>query len=301
MSATGNVCAVVVTYYPDEGFIDRLANLMPQVSALVVVDNTPAEARRQSIKFPTILGKKSLLIENSENLGVGSALNQGLKQASAWHCDWLLTLDQDSHCYADMVQTLLHIAAISSSSPVVIGGNYLDPRNGMTKVALEGVGEYLDQKTVITSGSLVNVRFSEMIGRFREDYFIDQLDHEFCLRVRMHGGSVVISRKPAMKHSVGETGGAWVPFLGRLSNHPPLRKYYIARNSLVTIAKYWRSEPAWCMRRAVRLMLGLLLIATLESERMVKIRAFAAGITDAMCNRMGPCRRTWLLSRSVGE
>jgi rhamnosyltransferase len=160
-------------------------------------------------------------------------------------------------------------------------------------------GEYLDQKTVITSGTLVDAPFARSIGGLREDYFIDQLDHEFCLRARAHGGRVVISREPLMEHSVGEAGGAWLPWVGPLPKHSPVRKYYVARNSLVTIARYWRTEPDWCLRRATRLLVGLPLMAVLERQRIAKVRAFFAGITDALRGRMGPCRHGWLL-RSGG-
>lgn len=285
------VCAVVVAYNPDRAMNELLVSVMQQVSAMVVIDNTPPETKQQSIVLPDALGARALLIENPKNLGVGVALNQGLKQALAWQCDWLLTLDQDSKCHFDMVETLLHVATSTKVLPMVVGSNYLDPRNGTTKVPAGGAGECLDQKTVITSGSLVNVRFAEAIGRFREDYFIDQLDHEFCLRVRASGGRVVITRKPVMEHSVGEVGGVWFPFLGHLPNHPPVRKYYVARNSLVTIASYWRTDAQWCMRRLVRLFLGFLLMATLERQRLQKLKSFIAGVVDALAGRMGSGRR----------
>lgn len=294
MTSEPSVCAIVVAYHPDEGFAARLDDLLLQVSALVVVDNTPSDARRESIHLSFADDKKLMLIENHENLGVGAALNQGLEQAAAWSCDWLLTMDQDSRCHADMVQNLLQVMTNCVPTPKVIGSNYFDPRNGTTKIPTNRPGEFLDQKTVITSGSLVNVRFAKAIGGFRADYFIDQLDHEFCLRVRANGGRVVITSKPVMDHCVGEDGGVWLPLLGYLPNHAPLRKYYLARNSLVTIARYWRTEPDWCLRRALRFVLGLPLMALLERQRLAKMRAFLAGILDSVGGRMGPCRRVWL-------
>lgn len=291
---TTKICAVVVAFHPDGEFESRLIDVLLQISALVVVDNTPAGVRQHTIAMPAEGDKPACLIENTDNLGVAAALNQGLKQALEWNCGWLLTLDQDSHCYPDMVRTLLHVHAACVPPPVVIGGNYLDTRNDKTIVPNGADGEFLDQKTVITSGCLVDARFAEAIGGFREDYFIDQLDHEFCLRVRACSGRIVISRKPVMAHSVGEAGGAWLPLLGHLPNHSPLRKYYVARNSVATITNYWRTEPAWCLRRMIRLFLGLLLMATLEQQRLTKLLAFSAGITDAIRHRMGPCRVRWL-------
>jgi len=288
------VCAVVVAFFPDLDFEEHLRILLPQVGALVVVDNTPELKRERHIAVSVEEEKQIRIIENRSNVGVASALNQGLEQALEWDFAWMLALDQDSYCLSDMVQTLANVYAACELKPVVIGGNYLDPRNNRTKIPASAAGGFLEQKTVITSGSLIDTVFARAISGFREDFFIDQLDHEFCLRARSRGGFVVISRKPVMKHSVGETGGAWFPFLGHLPNHPPLRKYYIARNSLVTIAEYWRLEPDWCLRRLIRLLMGAVSMFLLEKHGYSKLRAFACGVTDAMHRRMGPCQRKWL-------
>jgi rhamnosyltransferase len=289
-STPSGVCAVIVAYHPDQGLEERLKQLLPQVDALIVVDNTPEDRRVSRIKLPQTDAIKLLLIENRENKGVAAALNQGLDQALLWKCGWLLTLDQDTRCLPGMVSSLLAIDAGASTRPVVIGSNYFDPRNNATKVP-PGMDGCIDQKTVITSGTLVNVSFARAIGGFRKDYFIDQIDHEFCLRARSRGGRVVISRKPLMEHSVGEPGGVWLPLIGRLPNHTPQRKYYVARNSLVTIGLYWQSEFDWCLRRIIRLILSMPLMVALESQGLEKLSAFAAGVADALTRRMGPCDR----------
>lgn len=293
LPSAANVCAVIVTYFPDEGFEGRLQTILAQVARLLVVDNTP-DAVPLSQGMITSWGERLHYIANHNNRGVAAALNQGLEYASQINCKWLLTLDQDTQWYPDMVATLLQVHEVCEPEAVVIGGNYFDSQNHQLKVPIGGETECLEQTTVITSGSLVDVGVARAVGGFREDYFIDQVDHEFCLRVRAHGYRVVISRKPVMEHSVGEPGGTRLPLLGILPNHPPLRKYYIARNTVVTVAEYWNREPDWCLRRSVRLLLGLLLMATLEKQRIAKVRAFAAGFMDGMRRSMGPCCREWL-------
>jgi len=290
-----NVCAVVVAYYPDDGFEARLAQILGQVAMLVIVDNTPEETARPCLNESLQEMSRVRFIENQVNRGIAAALNQGLKIASKEGFQWILTLDQDTQCYPDMVDTLLKVSTDCKPMPMVVGSNYLDPQNNRTKVPAGEAEEFLVQTTVITSGSLVDVRLATTIGGFREDYFIDQVDHEFCLRARAHGHKVVISRKVVMTHSVGRSGGVRLPFLGALPNHPPLRKYYIARNTVVTIANYWRREPGWCLRRLIRLLLGLGEMAILEKHRLSKVRAFADGVVDGLRCRMGPCRRTSIL------
>lgn len=289
--ASDSVCAIVVAYFPDEEFHLRIRALLPQVAQVVVVDNTPDRKAPQSLRERFHDTRQVHLIDNHANRGISVALNQGLEYAVKKGYKWILTLDQDTEAYPDMVETLLDVYDECKPKPAVIGGNYLDPRNGRPFVPTHNTECFLDQKTVITSGCLVDTRVAAAIGGFREDYFIDQVDHEFCLRMRAHGQKVVISRKPVMNHSVGRPGGVRLPFLGVLPNHPPLRKYYIARNTVVTIAGYWQREPAWCLRRLIRLLLGLGLMTLFEQEPFGKARAFAGGIVDGLRRRMGPCPR----------
>lgn len=290
-NAADSVCAIVVAYFPDKEFDARIRGLLPQVARVVVVDNTPDESTIPCLKKRFQDAAKVHLIENRANPGISIALNQGLEHALKGGYKWILTLDQDTQCYPDMVATLLKVSEACNLKPAVIGGNYLDPRNNGPFVPIGGAEDFLEQKTVITSGCLVDAGVAAEIGGFRDDYFIDQVDHEFCLRMRARDHKVVISRKPVMNHSVGRPGGARLPILGVLPNHPPLRKYYIARNTVVTIADYWRQEPVWCLRRLVRLLLGLGLMALLEEQRFSKVRAFAGGIVDGLRRRMGPCPR----------
>jgi glycosyltransferase involved in cell wall biosynthesis/GT2 family glycosyltransferase len=284
-----DVCAVIVAFHPDAGFSARLRTIAGQVGAIVVVDNTPAAARRNSIDLPPTLTDRALLLENPDNLGIATALNQGLAQARVWGFRWLLTLDQDTLVQEDLVDILLEVAGACGEEVAVIGANHLDERNGRTEVDAQGPGTWNERKTVITSGSLLRMSAAQVIGGFREDYFIDQVDHEYCLRVRSQGGRVVITRKVAMRHSVGEEGGIRLPWLGVLPSHSALRKYYIARNSITTVASQWRHEPGWCVRRMLRLFSGAVLMLLLESRRSLKLKSFVLGVSDGLRGRMGPC------------
>ena len=172
ITSTSNrrVCGVVVAYFPDQEFGSRLENILPQVDTLVVVDNTPSGGCApllDSLKgYPTPLQ----LIDNQKNLGIATALNQGLAYAVSMNCTWILTLDQDTKCFPEMVRTLLQVHEACEPKPAIIGGNYLDLHNNQFAVPVGKAGEYLERKTVITSGSLVDVTVASVVGGFREDH-----------------------------------------------------------------------------------------------------------------------------------
>ena len=253
---TTKVCAVVVAFHPDDEFESRLIDVLPQISALVVVDNTPAEVRRHAIVMPVEGDKPVCLIENTDNLGVAAALNQGLKQALEWNCGWLLTLDQDTQCDPEMVSVLRKISASCGEEYAVIGSNYFDPRSNRTKVAKSNCQEWKEQKTVITSGSLVNVTKAHSVGGVRDD-FIDQVDHEFCLRLRAHGYKVAISYKPLMTHSVDNSGGERYPLLGVFAKSSTLGQVlHSLETPMVMVANYYIVSQS-CLRRCIGFLLGL--------------------------------------------
>lgn len=302
--AGNSVCAIVVSYFPDSEFESRIRELLPQVAQVVIVDNTPNDSGVPFFSKWLHDNTQVHLIENRANRGISFALNQGLEHAVRGGYQWILTLDQDTQCYPDMVASLIEVSQACKSKLAVIGSNYLDPRNQQSKAPAGGAEGFLEQITVITSGSLIDAGIAKAVGGFREDYFIDQVDHEFCLRMRSLGHKVVISRKPVMNHSVGATGGVCLPWFGVMPNHPPVRKYYIARNAVVTLSDYWRHEPVWCLRRLTKLLLGLGLMAVFEDQRLCKVRAFSNGIVDGLRRRMGPCTRESIVrsldSRTVG-
>lgn len=284
------ICAVVTAYFPDLGFEQRLVSVLSQVDVLVVVDNTPGGVCKNRLGPLCKRAHQATVIEMGNNMGVAAALNKGLEYAIASGCSLMVSLDQDTHCYPHMVSTLMSAYAETEPRIAVIGGNYFDIRNRTSRIPELGHQSWLRQKTVITSGCLINTAIAAKVGGFREDYFIDQVDHEFCLRVRSHGYDIAITRAPVMIHSVGEADGMRLPILGTLPGQSPLRKYYVARNSLVTAAAYLRTDPLWCFVRFSRLALGLLLTLTFERNRVIKAKAFLLGCLDAVRYRMGPCQ-----------
>jgi rhamnosyltransferase len=91
-----SVGAVIVTYNPDQVFPDRLAAIANQVSRVVVIDNGSNPVSR--IMLNRLSEKTKIeIIFNERNIGIASALNQGIKFLKSAELEWAITLDQDSH------------------------------------------------------------------------------------------------------------------------------------------------------------------------------------------------------------
>ncbi|OFZ67451.1 MAG: hypothetical protein A2V79_06185 [Betaproteobacteria bacterium RBG_16_56_24] len=296
MSATAptlhNTCAVIVTYYPDEGFSERLERIRSQFPLVIVVDNgTKTAATPGNLDRPPHVH----LVANQVNLGLAAALNQGVSLALQEGFEWIVTLDQDTTPAPDMLATLLDVYRRSGGGNVMIGSNYRDAHKKRNYIqCADTEAGFRERKTLITSGMLVPLSLFRAIGFFREDYFIDSVDHEFCLRARAYGTRMLISCRPAMVHGIGthvENASRLRQFMS--VNHSPARKYFIARNTVATVKSYFFQEPLWGMRQGWRLLSDFVSVLLFENDKLKKITAFTVGVGHGITGKMGHIEKAW--------
>ena len=276
-----NVFAVIVTYHPDEGLEKRLAGISGQVDHAVIVDNSASEEK--SPVLDRIAQRKDIhLIRNARNLGVATALNEGMIWGRRHGYAWAFLFDQDSVLEEGAFDTLIDVlnGYGEADSLAVLGCNYRDVHAGRLRYRDESASgiSWRERKTVITSGSLVSIGVYGEIGPFRDAFFIDHVDDEYCLRARKRGYRVISTCKPVMLHSVGATT------LHRLlwkrtgvTNHPPFRRYYMTRNHIILIKEYCAVEPRWVYDTVYSRMKSLVLMCLFERQRPAKIRNVLRG------------------------
>jgi len=291
----GHVCAVVVTYHPDEGFPARLNRIIPQVGLTVIVDNGSSDTALQMLR--ELSADSSLAVVcNFANLGIARALNLGVQRALASGYTSALLLDQDTQVDPDMVERLLATrASCPESDRVAIVGSRFRDTKGRSNDArrLDARGELWEEvESVITSGSLLALPAYSVIGPFRDEFFIDHVDTEFCFRARAAGYRVIETLQPLMSHTVG------APTAHRLlwttkwtTNHSPDRRYYIARNNTVLLREYRTSGGSWLLKSFTRCFRLCKRIAFFEPDKIRKILAVSQGWWDGVRGNMGPRRR----------
>jgi rhamnosyltransferase len=284
-----DVCAVVVTYHPDPGFPDRLDRVRRQVGRVVVVDNGSSPQARGMLR--NMAGSDVELILNDANLGVATALNQGVGRARDLSFRWTLTLDQDSIVEPLLVDALLEAVTNypAREKIAVVGSNYIDETRGKTLVPdLPEGPNFVEQTTVITSGSLLSLDAYQQVGPFRDDFFIDHVDDEYCLRALSKGYKVVLCRKTGIRHSIG--GAISKRMFGLKlwsSDHSPARRYYMTRNFSRLMGEYLFQQPGWLLSRLFRHVVFAFLMVLLEGNRREKVRHMATGIAHGILGRMG--------------
>ena len=291
-----DVCAIVVTYHPDAAFPIRLNNVSPQVGTIVIVDNGSSDAERNMLR-EAASDRKIDLVFNLENLGVARALNIGIQRAATLGFSWVMLLDQDSLVDRDMVRTLLGIQASFPDRErlAVVGSNFCEVSKRVTgAIDQQSLGEQWEEvEFVITSGSLLPLAAYFAIGPFRDEFFIDYVDEDYCLRARTKGYRIIKSRKHLMSHTIGS------PTLHKMfwvkkwtTNHTPDRRYYIARNNTVLLHEYGNFRAGmWALKSLSRCLRQCRRIALHEPMKTRKIVAVIHGWWDGIRGNMGPRRR----------
>lgn len=274
------VAGCVILYECDISIGANLATYADDLDMLVVIDNSAA--RDPAIVAAVGAHANADYVFNGANLGIAAALNMAVDWAHAHGANFLLTMDQDSsfddvpfHAFRDRVLSLPFVKDLAIAAPSFITDDAIS-----TTV--------VDSLTVITSGSIVSLANQARIGPFDERLFIDEVDHDYCLRAHDLGLRVITLPDVRLAHRLGQS--RTVSILGktvRWNVHAPIRHYYMVRNGLYMASKHRRRHFGYSARRLVSLgktITAALLLAPRRSERLGMV---VSGVRDYLMSRMG--------------
>lgn len=279
------VYAIIISYNGEAEVVGTVKSICSQVDKVVVVDNASNTATLIVLNELEMAGDIQL-IKLNENLGIAYAQNVGIDFAQKEGANWVLTLDQDSSCAKNMVDKLIDVAEkygkekVGFCCPVI---NYQVPIREFNRVP--GV-EYIDY--AISSGCLFSMSTLQSVGRQRDEYFIDSVDFEYCLRLAAKGYRLLRVNDAVLNHRLGVRRP--VNFLGvifSISVHAPFRRYYVVRNHIFLVKMYWRYAPTFLAKKTFFLLLLFLQILLLENKKMENIRQCGRGVVDGFRGRGG--------------
>lgn len=275
----------MVTWQPDDSVIARLELLLGQVDRLVIIDNgstTPAAG----LVAEWAIANGARYIRHDRNLGLSRPFNDGARLAVDEGQAWLCIVDQDTTVSRSLVTDLLTARAAhpKPSEVAVIGPtttHQTDERRCAGRL-------WARRRLVITSGSLLSLAAWQYAGPFREDYFVDMVEAEYCLRLGKLGYRVILACRATIDHSIGHPTRHRL--LGRTistSNHAAWRRYYITRNRIFVWRSYWHDAPAFVAWDIFGQIRSTIYMAAVEADRRAKVRATLAGMRDGLLGRTG--------------
>ena len=292
-----SVGTVVVFYRPDGGCIAR-ANRLAQYGPCIVVDNTERVCDAASLG----LDSRIEYIANGANLGIATAINQGVARLIARGCVCAMLFDQDSEPGADLLEALpqaLEHELARGARVGLIGPAYEDGRLGgiapfvrfgalrLQRIAPVGTVP-VEVDFLITSGSCINLAAWSAIGPMDDSLFIDFVDLEWCVRARLKGYSVLGAPALKLAHSLG---GEPVRVFGRAyPGHGALRHYYQFRNA-IALMKRGYMPWSWKSTEFVKLPGRLVIYGLFMAPRAEHLRMSLLGAWHGLTGRLGALQR----------
>lgn len=291
-----NITAVVSLYNPEFSVIEHCAALAKQVGHIVAVDDgSPANVESVLTQLEE-LGCQVVRLER--NSGIATALNAGIRAASqhADAPDFILTMDQDSMLESGYTRKLLaaYDAAMAAGITVamVAPGSIAGlptRRQGMVSNIVIG-GE------PIQSGLMIPRHVLDELGLLMDELFIDGVDTEFYLRAKNAGMESILASDSLLEHTLGSTVQASIFGVKLSPGGNPLqirtaasyRYYYIFRNRLLLIRRYWRSQPAWAIKGLLADYRHLAIVMALAPGRGRRLASAMAGVKDGLKSISGP-------------
>lgn len=296
MSAANQVYAVVVSHCSDaERLVLQFERLLTQVHTVVWVDNASGEALRQlQSRWPS---ERVYPLWLDENQGIGAAQNRGIEWALARGASHVLLMDDDSLPAPDMVARLLEVLHAQPLAAAV-GACHTDSRRGVARSPFTTVRsgrlhwlgctdaqQVWQVDHVIASGCLIPAPVLQAVGWMREDFFIDWVDIEWCLRARGHGYRIFGACGALLEHSLGDKV---VQVLGQeIAQHAPWRHYYQARNFVLMLGACPIDLPTK-IHMVLRQFKRFVVFSTLVPGRGQYCKMWLRGWFDACRGRSGP-------------
>jgi len=272
--------AVITTYKPDDGFIQRIDVLKSACERVIVVDNTPG-----GHKFAEPVG--FVLLQDGTNKGLGAALNIGIQEARRSGCNRILLLDQDSSPSLEFVERMSkaydEISQLHGDR-VCIGPSHMDDMLERGRpVFLPGTG-WQEVSCLATSGMMFSLDMLGVRDAFSLDLFLDFVDFDWCWRMRKNGWRIFRLSSVRMPHRLGLAQRKFL--IVKYHVPAPYRHYYQFRDTLRLISK--SHTPFYAKFRLFLILLPkLILFPFLLDSGTQRLKWMLLGIRDAVYNRGG--------------
>ena len=295
--------AVIVTYNPQLSDLEILVtNIMTTVKMVVLVDNGSKNIEEVKDFAGRFANARVILL--GENKGIGYAQNRGIEMVFAdADTQGVVLFDHDSHPQPDMIHILSQEYERLTATGVKVGALgpvYIDPRTqnhypisvfagfSLKKFyPTEGNNDPIPATFIIASGSLIPRSTFETVGGMIESYFIDYIDIEWGFRAKKFGFDLYACPDAKMFHQVGDSR---LKIFGReISKHSPLRRYYLARNS-VFMMKTGYIDWRYKVREFFYSISRVFIFLAVVNKRGTYLKYIFRGWFDGLAGNFGPCK-----------
>ncbi|HEY2583197.1 MAG TPA: glycosyltransferase, partial [Mucilaginibacter sp.] len=185
----------VIVYNPKPFIIENIKSYLNYLDVLYIVDNSEI-ADLQLINSLMSISSKIIYVPQNKNIGVASAFNAAAEMAVKAKYVWLLTMDQDSYFPGGEFFDIWSSAADYDDKVGLLAASYTNTYDRWQK---EYSKHFNEIHFAISSGNIINLKAWNIIKGFEEKLFIDEVDHDYCLKLRKNNYKILISKKVLMQ------------------------------------------------------------------------------------------------------
>lgn len=275
------ILAVVVLYNPDIQLLKKnLFAFQQYVNKIILWDNSSYASTQQQIDQFLTTFSNIIVIHKKINMGISTALNYAWNFANNHGYKAMLTMDQDSvfHYFPIFKNKVIEIW--ENEGLCICGPSICDA----SKTTFDTYDSFIEKKHIITSGMLVPIELLNKIGGYCDNFFVDGIDVELCVKARLYNYKSLIYRgafliqiygTPQCKKILGKTLHSF--------GYPPNRLYNIFKSQIIIFRKY--HYPLDILRDIIYhyvfrfTIKGVILV---ECNKREKLKAVYQGIKDGL-------------------
>ena len=274
---------VVTIYNPDP--VEAAANIKRYVydlDELIIWDNSSLEKNLRLLILHELNDVKDKITwkGDGENRCIAQAINFAWHYAKEHGLDFLLLMDQDSQwenfaAYRRQIEKNWEQGCHWVFTPYVLGND---------EWAIETPIHF--RRMFINSGSVIPTDVLTAVGGADETFPLDALDCDLSIRIQKAGGKIACLTTCKLFHTLGSPSKSEKLHL-MTNNYNIQRTYSITRGHI----RLYRRHKGWLnWNEKIKiikenLILRFIRIILLETNKRDKLRMFAKGIKDGICEK----------------
>lgn len=282
--------AIIVTYEPELLNLKRLTEETEKAGFIpIVADNSQTRFVEKSD-----LSSNSQLIRLGSNQGIAKAQNAGIIYALEQNAKFLVFFDQDSNADAELISKLADFVKKNESCvavPLALDKETLKeyPVQIINRIGYPSdvfvKGENKPQRVdlVISSGMMMSADVIRKVGLYDEDFFIDFVDIEWCIRCKKSNIPIYVLPDAVLLHKIGSKN---IEVSGReITVHGAARTYYKVRNSFLLL--YKKINVIFAIRQILPALIHNFILIFKVKEKGSYAKYYLKGIIHGICGVCG--------------
>lgn len=256
--------AIILTYYPEKEILTNdYASFSDYVDKFIVWENTPS---KDTSKYRFLSENEVEYMSNGYN-SISKALNTIWRYAKENGYEAILTMDQDS-CFDNFKEYKEWACKMIDEEPCICSPWYFGEMSESM---------VFNQNHVITSGMIIPVSILDDINGYYEEFDIDAIDIDLCLRAKSKGYKILQNNQFRLNQRFGQ--GYEKKILGKVftgSEYSARRLHGIFRNYIITYRR--NNRPEYLKKNIHNMLVNTVKnVLFCESNKFQKLYAIAKG------------------------